>query len=298
MRVTEFYSIAGPVDFVDVQLKRDNLLFTTTTALRNDFGSDLAAQALGRVSSFTTEVLRCRTSPHQADRAKGLRILKSGLNEPNETRLGYTKYGSKGHGWGKGMGSYLWDSLDNSLVQEGLLYDLEQLPLFLRHVGQDLMSDMTTRLAFPEFIQYTQQVVAQNPTMLKDLRKADFTAWDPVSRDWMTVQDVLPFVEGHHLLLVPNNWVSGKLLMAPRPFYNRFATTSVQDERVRYINGKPDAPLKRDLRREFPNVRELNTARTLKEAEHNNLLIPKYTAFVDEHYMPVGAVDLLRKTAA
>lgn len=297
MRVTEHYNITGPVPFVDVQIERDNLLFTHPTAIRNDLGSALAASAKSRVESFTAEVLRCRASPHAADQAKGLRLLKSGLNEPNETRLGYTRYGSQGHGWGPGLGSYLWKSLRNPLCRDGLLTGLDELPVFIPGVGQDLISDMTTRLVFPELIEYTLQMAVQYPAMTRDLRQASFTVWDPITCDWVTIQDVLPFVGGRQLLLVPNGWVAHKLLMAPRPYYNRFATTSVQEERIRYVNGKADMPLKRDLHKEFPDVRGLNVSQTLKAADKGTNLIELYTEFVDEHYEAMDAFELLRKTA-
>lgn len=297
MRVTDHYSITGPVSFVDVQIERDNLLFTHPTAIRNDLGSTLAASATSRVESFTAEVLRCRASPHTGERAKGLRLLKSGLNEPNETRLGYTRYGSQGHGWGPGLGSYLWTSLQNPLCRHGLLTGLDQLPMFIPRVGQDLVSDMTTRLVFPELIEYTLQMAVRYPAMTRDLRKARFTVWDPNNRDWVTIEDLLPFVGGRQLLLVPKGWVSDKLLLAARPYYNRFTTTSVQEERIRYINGKEDKPLKRDLHEEFPDVRELNVSQTLKAADKGTNLIELYTEFVDERYAPVEHSELLRKTA-
>jgi hypothetical protein len=297
LRITEHYNITGLVPFVDVQLERDNLLFTHPTAIRNDLGSALAASATARLRSYTAEVLRCRASPHAADQAKGMRLLKSGLNEPNETRLGYTRYGSQGHGWGPGLGSYLWESLRNPLCRDGLLTGLEQLPMFIPRVGQDLISDMTTRLVFPELINYTLQMAVQYPAMTRDLRKASFTVWDPTNCDWVTIEDVLPFVAGRQLLLVPKAWVSNKLLLAPRPYYNRFATTSVQEERIRYINGKADMPLKRDLHEEFPDVRELNVSQTLKAADKGTNLIELYTDFVDERYEPIDDFELLRKTA-
>lgn len=297
MRITDHYSITGPVPFVDVQIERDNLLFTQPTAIRNDLGSALAANATARLESFTAEILRCRASPHAADQAKGLRLLKSGLNEPNETRLGYTRYGSQGHGWGPGLGLYLWKSLRNPLCRDGLLTGLDQLPLFIPRVGQDLISDMTTRLVFPELIDYTLQMAVRYPAMTRDLRKASFTVWDPTNRDWITIQDVLPFVGGRQLLLVPKGWVSNKLLVAPRPYYNRFATTSVQEDRICYIDGKADKPLKRDLRREFPDVRRLNVSQTLKAADKGTNLIELYSEFVDEHYEAMDDFELLRKTA-
>lgn len=297
MRISQYYQITGPVPFVDVQIDRDNLLFTHPTAIRNDLGSNLAGNAMARIDSFTAEVLRCRASPHASDRASGLRLVQSGLNEPNETRLGYTQYGSKGHGWGPGLGGYLWNALKSPLCQDGLLTGLEQLPMFIPRVGQDLISDMTTRLVFPELIEYTMQVVTQYPNMAQDLRKASFTVWDPATARWTVIQDVLPFAGGRQLLLMPKAWVSTKLLMAARPYYNRFTTDSVQQERLRYVGGKPDMPLKRDLRKEFPDVRGLNTNQTLKAAANGTNLIQLYTEFVDEHYEALDAFDLLRKTA-
>jgi hypothetical protein len=298
LRITEYYKISGPVPFVDVQIERDNLLFTHPTAIRNDLEHALAASAAARMGSFTTEVLRCRLSPHAADQLKGLAMLKSGLNEPNETRLGYTQYGSQGHGWGPGLGEYFWDALKSPLCRDGLVTGLDQLPIFIPRVGQDLISDMTTRLVFPELVENTLQVAAQYPTMTRDLREASFNVWDPSASQWTTTEGVLPFVGGRHLLLVPKAWVSNKLLMAPRPFYNRYATDSVQKERLRYIDGKADMPLKRELYKEFPDVRGLNTSQTLKAASNGTNLVQLYTEFVDEQYEAMDDFELLKKTAA
>jgi hypothetical protein len=298
VRITEKYKITGPVPFLDVHVDRDNLLFIHPTAIRNGLEPQLSVPASARIESFTAEIIRCRESPQVADQIKGRSLLRSGLKEPNETRLGYTRYGSRGHGWGPGLGTQLWKALDSPLCQRGLLTSLEHLPLFVPRVGQDLISDMTTRLAMPELIEFTGRMVHQYPALRRDLRKTRLTVWDETSARWVTRDAELPYVSGKHLLLLPKSWVSKNLPMHPRQFYNRFTTDDVQLERARYIEGRALVPLKRDLHREFPDIHDFNTSQTLKAADKGTNLVRLYDKFADFEYCALPDDEILQRTAA
>lgn len=298
VRITEKYEITGTVPFVDVHVDRDNLLFIHPTAIRNGLESELAARACGRISGFTAELIRCRESPLAADQTKGLSLLRSGLKEPNETRLGYTRYGSRGHGWGPGLGKQLWKALNSPLCKRGLLTNLEHLPLFVPGVGQDLISDMTTRLAMPELVEFTGRMVDQFPELKPSVRKIQLVVWDVDRCKWATQEAELPYVRGKHLVLLPKSWVSKNLPMHPRQFYNRFTTDDVQLERARYIEGRALVPLKRDLHREFPHIHSFNTNQTLKAADKGTNLVRLYDKFADSTYSALPDDEILQRTAA
>lgn len=298
MRITKKFGIIGSVPFLDVHVDRDNLLFLHPTAIRNGLHQDLATRASARIASFTTEVIRCRESPHLVDGVKGRALLRSGLNEPNETRLGYTREGSKGHGWGPGLGSHLWKELDSPLCRRGLLTNLEHLPLFIPRVGDDLISDMTTRLAMPELVEFTSLMLRAYPDLGAVMRRAALTVWDSDELRWARLDTVLPFVEGKHLVLLPKSWVSKKLPMYSRQFYNRFTTDDVQLERVSYIDGRALVPLKRDLNREFPKVLQFNTTQTLKAADKGRNLVRLYDRFADAAFQSLPDEEIIKRIAA
>jgi hypothetical protein len=297
-RITEHYNIAGPVPFADVQTDTDSKLFVTPTAIRLDWASPVGANAQSLMTSFAAELIRCRESPHAADHRKGLRLVQEGLNEPNETRLGYTSAGSRGHGFGPYLGEYLWQALSSPLCKEKLMTDLEHLPLFIPRVERDLISDMSTRVVFDALIDFTLDMVTQYPMMAQDLRKSNFKVWDADSADWLTRREVLPFVGGRYLLLVPKHWVNPRLHMAHTPFYTRVTTNTLQEERTVWRNGVVDIPLKRDLYKEFKDIRGFNSTQTLKHGEQGTNLVSLYTHYVDENFTPISDLEIQRRTAA
>jgi len=296
VRVTDLYGIAGPVPFLDVHVDRDNLLFLDPSAIRNAT-DPLGRRAHDQLRSFVDEVLRCRVSPHQADRDKGLALMQQ-LHEPNQTRLGMSEQRVAGHGFGDELGGRLWDELrDNRARQAAALTRLEDLRLFVDGVGNDLVSDLTTRVVFDVLADFSQQMMIRYPSLTRGQRIGVFQVWDRSTTAWASTAVTLPYVTPHQLLLVPKGWVFWRTLMDPYAFYNRYGTETVQRERTKYSSrGRKLAPSKAALKGEFPHVRGLNIQQAVKCKQHDEDLVAAYRQWVDAEYEPLTDHQLDRFT--
>ncbi|MDK3255261.1 hypothetical protein [Blastococcus capsensis] len=297
-RITAHFGINGPVPFLDVDVHQDNKLFLDPSAIRHA-GGPMARRAHGLVLEFFREVMRCRTSPNRADREKGLALLQR-LHEPNETRLGMSKAGSAGHAFGDELGSILWDVLDQPVfTADPIARRLEDLPLFVDRVGDDLVSDLTTRIVFEVLADFTAQQCALHPALAASVVTRDIDLWDIGSNDWVTRPVQLPWVAPHQLLLVPKEWVFWRMIMDPTAFYNHFGTGTVQMERTTTnLQGRKVAPSKESLKKEFPHVKELNIRQTVKYAhEEHRDLVAEYRDRVDAEFTYLVDDEIARRLA-
>lgn len=295
--VTDHFGISTPVDFLNVDVHRDNKLFLDPSAIRNA-GGPMAARAHALVEDYFDEVMRCRTSSSRADLDKGLGLLQR-LHEPNETRLGMSKTGSAGHGFGDELGELLWDVLDQPVfTTDPVARRLEDLPLFVDRVADDLVSDLTTRIVFEVLADFTMAQCAKYPALAASVVTRDVDLWDTGTRDWVTRQVQLPRVAPHQLLLVPKNWVYWRMIMSPTAFYNHFGTGTVQVERTTVNSkGKRVGPAKASLKKEFPHVKELNIRQTVKYAQDGRNLVAEYRGRVDTAYTPLTDAQLAQRLA-
>lgn len=285
-RVTAEYAISGPVPFLDVNLETDNELYIDPSVLRNHGGDPMKKRAHGLVTSFFQEVLRCRGSSAASDTSKGEELLKR-LHEPNETRLGLSANKVQGHGFGDQLASRLWDTLrTNPACRAAALTQLEDVPLFIDKVGNDLVSDLTTRVTFEVLADFTQQMMTAFPALARTVTTETSPVWNPSTLQWDDVVIQLPYVEGHQLLLIPKNWIFWRLLMTSEQFYNRHATRTVQEEQTAYDSrGKALQPSKQSIIKANPDRKELNNRQAVKYKDDN--LVNEYRAWIDSEYEPL-----------
>lgn len=289
-RVAAHFGITGQLPFLNIDLHQDNQLFLDPSAIRNAVGTDpLAAHAHALLLDFFGEVMRCRTSTNPTDRAKGLALLQR-LHEPNETRLGMSQSGSAGHAFGDELGSRLWDALAQPVFTLNPIgRRLEDLPLFVDRVGDDLVSDLTTRVIFEVLADFTVQMCSRYPSLGATVSTADVDLWDTGTSTWVDRGVQLPYVAPHQLLLVPKGWVFWRMVMDPHAFYNRYGTGTVQEERTTLDSrGRTVKPSKKSLQEEFPHVKELNNRQTTKyQSQHDRDLVAEYRDRVDADFVPL-----------
>lgn len=296
VRVTDHYGITGTVPFVDVAVHQDNLLFLDPSAIRNDPGP-LGRRAHAQLLGFFGEVLRCRTSTVPADHAKGRALLQN-LHEPNQTRLGMSAAGAAGHGLGDGIGAGLWDELHaNPACGVAALTRIEDLRLFVDGIGDDLVSDLTTRIVFDVLVDFTHQMMLRYPTLTIGQSTEDVDVWDHATTRWVSRSVTLPYVHPHQLLLVPRRWIWWRMLMDPNVFYNRYGTETVQAERTTVDSkGRILRPSKASLHQEFPHVRGLNNERAVKHMRAGEDLVGRYRQRVDGDFHEMTAEQVKART--
>ncbi len=301
-----FHLSAGRFEFLNVHVERDNRLFIDPSAIRR--GKDkYSRRADALLLGFFTEVLRCARSMSPADQAKGLGLLQS-LHEPNETRLGYSTRGTRGHAFSDGMGSELWGAIvvnravhssvlgASATIQVTVMTRLEDVPLFIKGVDRDLISDLTTRIVFTVLAEFTSDMMVKYPNIVPAGALHSRDVWHEGTKTLVPQPFSLP---GTHrsgaLLLVPEWWVDRRLIMNAYSFYNRYATQAIQDANAsRERGGKIKRQSKKSIKAANRDVKRTNTSEAVHAAEGGLDLVGEYRTWTDTHVPLISEEDIAR----
>lgn len=286
--ITDHFGISGPVPFVDAELDRDNEIFVDPHRIRiSSAQPTFAASARESLDSFLLVIRAAVLSTNPARRAAGERLLTM-FSEPRETRFGFARNSSNGHGGAEDIGIRLWAALHDveALLRVAALKHLEELPLFVKGIDRDLTSDITTRIVFGALADFTGEMMRQFPE-LATAKEPPITVsrqlWEPARCDWVTRDVQLPAADGKPILLVPSDWVGRYLLMSSGRYHGTTVLTFVQGERAIITSGgKVSYPRKRDLR-QHPNLRpgrQTNVEVTLRALQIGIDLLVEFRAFV------------------
>lgn len=295
-RVTEKYGIGGNVPFVDVHVERDNRIFLDPSAIRNDHSARGRA-AYSQLTTMFSQVAEAARSSNPADHAVGRELLLH-LHEPNETRLGMSTYGLRGRGFGEDLSTKFWDELRaNPACRHAVLTRLEDTRVFVDYVGDDRISDMTTRIVFNVLADFTAEMMETYPALGAGASTARSDVWSNES-GWHGRNLELPDIAGKQLLLVPRHWVYWRTLMEPIQFYNRYSTQVIQDETAVAIGkGKRRVTSKKKIKEDHPYVRPLNNEKAVEYKEdHNRDLVSEYRTFVDTNFQAMADDDISKRT--
>ncbi|MGN5239311.1 hypothetical protein [Rhodococcus sp. SJ-3] len=297
VRVSSHYSITGSFPFVDVHIDKDNALFLDPSAIRNGSGPH-AKKAQTQLESFFKEVVSAARSSSPAKLSKGRSLLRH-LHEPNETRLGLSQVGSRGRAFADKLATQFWDELRvNPACQHSVLTRLEDTRLFLDMVGDDRISDMTTRIIFDVLADFTDDMMRTYPNLRNSSSTVETTVWNSAKLDWNEAKFTLPKCFGKQLLLVPRDWVYWRTLMSPVPFYNRYATEVIHEEHsVILSNGRRSGPSKKTIKDQNPEIRKTNNDKAVEyKTRHGRDLVGEYRSWVDQNFEPLNDNEIHRRT--
>ena len=280
--ITQYYGIVAPVPFLDVDVDNDTGVFLDPHRIRlhAHMTDPFASQAQGCIDGFMDQVLQCVA---RGDTARGTALLESFL-EPRETRLGLSRRGFNGHGSAEVLGRRIWHELTTdlkALIELGLLRHLEQLPLFIEGIDNDITSDVTTRIAFRALADYTSHMVATYPEFTSNghtTATADHHLWDVTSQSWQTTPLTLPVTGDRPLLLVPQPWAEKTLMMYQAKYYDKPVLDYAQSlQATRNSDGTLKQPTKELLRKQKtpPRGRSTNIAWTLRAYRDHDINLPE-----------------------
>lgn len=284
-RLSELLGISDP-PFVDVRPAQDNRIYIDPSAIRASAKSGRSRYAIDadrRLREYFGFIAEATQSENRTDHRHGERLL-SRLGEPNETRLGMSRFGPRGKGMREGKGRALWTSIrDNDVCRASAVPRLEHVPLFVPGMGSDLMSDSVTQVIWPVLVDFTQHArnrylsLAAWPTA-----HASHQYFDGSAMDWTYGRFELPLCKGRPLLLVPRDFVSKRLLMNYGQFYRREAIETIWQQRSLLRPAR--RLLKRDLHHEFPKARSTNLKQALAARERGADLVKDYEDLVDRQF--------------
>ncbi|MCV7230643.1 hypothetical protein [Mycolicibacterium komossense] len=290
-RVTEYFGINSDVPFVDVHVDRDNDIYLDPSAIRND-QSPLGAAANNRLTTLFERVVAAARSNTPQEHAIGRELLRH-LHEPNETRLGMSVGEPRGRAFGDKLAEEFWQELRvNPACQDAAIRRLEDTRLCLKFVGNDRISDMTTRIIFDVLAKFTTDMMTAYPALKAGAQTAESDVWVPDEGQWQGRTITLPFATNKQLLLVPQPWVSKWTLMYPDQFYNLYSTQAIQDEQTTFNEkGRRVKPSKEAIKKQNPDKKPLNSAKAAEyiTAADGRDLIGEYRSKVDIEFEPLTA---------
>jgi len=251
------------LDFVDIELDTDTPLFIDPAAF-HDCPGYFAQKCAADITSFFDAVLH---AAGEGDDEMGERLLAA-LREPDEIHLGLSKGLPKGRGLGHLQASIIFERIKTSkALKTGLVQDLNDVLMFVRGVGPDIVSDITTNIIRRHLIKYTQD---QFDLMGLEINNNIPTGllWDPVDAKWEEDFDEIPVVKDRRILLVPKRFVKWRydFSKAGTQYYNKFFINYIRQDQLNK-NGplvslipKKFGPaekkvFKTDIERKFPNTK-------------------------------------------
>jgi hypothetical protein len=174
--------------------------------------------------------------------------------------LGVSRGLPHGRGIGRNQSQDIVDALRQSRAfQTGLLGDLAEAELFIRGIGPDKISDLTTNIIRGALIEYTK-----NQCRLLNIPTRDHTAHAPIWNEqelrWQTGFASLPVVRNQVVLFVPKFIVRHRLCLDSGEYYYHHVLDFLRQEHlsnpasglVRVLKSGEHRVYKTDLKRAHP----------------------------------------------
>lgn len=259
-RISEYYGLRktqSELDFVDVFIDRDTRLFIDPYAISCLPGKWAHDAHRLLITYFQLVVDRIRQGKDGEARE-----LLSHLGEPQETRLGMTKFGSSGAGVGPTQAEAILQALRrSSAVKQGFLNALEECELMVPNIGQDKISDLATNIIRSKLIEYTEEQAE-----LHNMPTSSVAAGSVFSLDthrWEGKYANLPVINGMPLLLVPKAIVRYRALYDHQKYYRHYVLNFLKAETlragsslIRTLRDGTQVVYKTDLEAVFPCTKE------------------------------------------
>ncbi|MCK4206229.1 hypothetical protein J3U99_15735 [Brucella pituitosa] len=227
-RFSKVFKISGnqsTLDFVDIDLSKDTRLYLDPYAIqiRDD---EWSARCGDHIRSFFVEVLGALRD----DNDHRVIHLLSQLHEPNETYLGESRGKPSGRGWGNDKAALLAQALRNSQAfNTGLISDISEAEMFIRGVGPDMISDLTTNVLRGLLADYTADQCELYGVPLRPANALG-PVWSPQRQDWEARELMLPRHAQRPILLVPKFSVRFRLSLNSQEFYNKHMIEYLRSE--------------------------------------------------------------------
>lgn len=212
------------LDFVDIDLSTDNRFYLDPYAIeiRND---DWSGRCGDHVRSYFQELLDALRNDNQPR----IDHLLGHLHEPNETYLGQSSGRPRGRGVGSGKAKDLSDAIAASRAFEtGMLSDISEAELFVRGVGPDTISDLTTNILRGLLGEYTDEQCKLHGIDTRPLGIGP--NWNPSAADWEARPLNVPVFKSRPVLLVPKFSVRHRLSIDSQEFWNHHMIEFLQNE--------------------------------------------------------------------
>ncbi|MGN0936826.1 hypothetical protein [Acinetobacter amyesii] len=222
MRFTQKFGITDPTpDFFDIDIHVDTKKFVDPYCIsQTPTTTGIASQKC--INLFMKDLLKSIQNKNHSRSA----YLCSKFNEPNGTRLGYSKVKLDGSGAGKHLAGIFLEELKRirHIIQQGIFNYLEECQLLCDELKFDRISDITIDIIKFPLIEFTQfQCSKYNIPMRKSKSKLSYFCI--ATSQWKADYFELPHIDNsdEFLILIPKTFIPKVPTYNPMYFYTNTA---------------------------------------------------------------------------
>src|ERR1700682_3455742 len=229
-RVSEFSHLGlgqSSLDFVDVDLERDNGFYVDPSAIRQ-LDTRWGHECTALIQDFFDTL---QAAIRNGNEGRALQLL-AGMSEPNQTRLGVSPGPPAGHSLGRGALArdfYAGLATDNLI---DLFEEFEEIALLTDGIDRDILSDITTNIIREPLINYTRSM-CRYYIIRPSQSVAPGPMWDPGTHTWFEEYVRLPAYHGLPIILVPKVIVRRKLHFNYGEYFQHYILPFQQEDELR-----------------------------------------------------------------
>lgn len=222
MQFTQKFGITDPnIDFFDINIYSDTKKFVDPYCI-SQTPTSTGTTSQKCISYFMTELLTA--IQNRVDNRSS--YLCSKFNEPNGTRLGYSKVRSDGSGAGEHLATLFLEELKRvrHLIKNGIFNYLEECSLLCDELKFDRISDITIDIIKLPLINFTQEQCLKHGILMRKT-KSKLSYFCMTSGLWKEDFFELPHIDdtNEFLILIPKTFVPNVPTYNPMYFYTHTA---------------------------------------------------------------------------
>jgi len=228
-RISKFFGLGksqGELDFVDVEVSGDNLLFVDPFAI-SQLKNPLSEKCHSAVTVFFDRLVKVI----RRNRNTVALELLDHLHEPNETRLGYSQEEPRGGGIGDGQSRDILIALTSSAaMRTGFITHLPECVLLIPGIARDKISDLTTNVIRAYLVEYTARQCELHGIPLE--ANPILSVFNTYNSRWESRPHDLPVAGEMPLLFVPRAFVREAPAYDPGKYYQHHVLNHLQAENL------------------------------------------------------------------
>lgn len=278
------------LNFVDIVLNRDNLLFIDPRLI--EASEDFEIKKMQPyIEAFWGELIRRVRSKD----VKKIYSILSGLKEPHETRLGYSFSKASGNSVASKLKPKIIDAITrNKAVQSGVLSHFSDVELFIEDISSDRISDITTKIVKSVLIEYTQEQCRLHGILMTTVKQDDI--FDKEKFKWIRKECELPIYYGKPVIFVPKgivrleNGAGSNISCFYRYAVRHFIQHDLSMMEDVSPSGKDGQILLKDVKAEYPLSKDSLTNWGIK---YGKLLVDYKTDHLKNRLRPMTDLEIM-----
>ena len=265
------------LDFVDVRLDRDNVLFIDPILIRMSHNG-ICRKMMQTIDDYFDYLYSAYRECNTREKENAYQHA----NEVNATRLGYGR-GDNGNGnTVEGLLSKFCEL--EQLTKIETVSTAEDLVIFIKNFAEDGLSDLLTNIIQKELYDYTNAMFKKYNIKYND--QCSFWSWDSKTHNWKYYNNLPAYNPGNgRLLLVPKEIVSKSYLFSISNYLWRELLERLKKAKTVTIQGKEISQSKKSLHKQLiGDDKDFERKAVLEDIQRNPEYLDTYHKNLSKYY--------------